>query len=298
MLPKKFSFLELSRLKLIASSNNKFLYKSDVIKNLKDYRLDYQLGGQDNYFINLSRGAYRRDSTLTERTWKFLFKYLVVAKQIFDKAKEKNKTINVLDIGCSKGFLRRILESNIRKDEKIVYVGIDLSRSKLEETVFNENSLESGAGGDKILSAYIWHNAAKHLPLKLRSFDFIICFQMIKYLPREEVLNLLKEIFRVLKKDGLFFLFTDPIFNKQNKNKNFNKMKLVIKGYQSFWTEKSIRKILKSTGFQETPILGLVAEDGEAIRYLKKVLPEEITEALISICRPELYPEKLFIFKK
>jgi len=298
MSQKFFSFLDLSKLQLLALSNNKFFYKSKVVTAKRDYTKDYQLGGQDNYFINLSRAAYRQDDKLTERTWKFLFKYSVVARQIFHKAEEKNKAVNVLDIGCSKGFLRRVLESNVRGGEKIIYVGTDLSKSKLEEAVFNEDSLESGAEGDKIPSAYIWHNVAKKLPLKSRSFDFVVCFQMIKYLSKKETIALLEEIFRVLKNGGLFFLSTDPVYDKNNYLNFQKKQELEKKGYKSFWSAKDIIEILEQIGFKELPIFISALSDKASIEGLYSIFPKEIIDGLLSICYPQAEIERFFILGK
>lgn len=80
----EYSFLQVEKLEPVSThaGRSKFFYRSKLTSIKKNYTVDNQLGGQDNYFENLYRGAYRQDKKLTERTWLFLFKYLIVLKNI------------------------------------------------------------------------------------------------------------------------------------------------------------------------------------------------------------------------
>ena len=108
---KDFSFLKMNSLDLVASKSPFFLFKNRFLDEKEDYGKKYQLGGQDNYFLNLSKGAYRKDDLLTSRTWFFLFKHFLVSQYVFSHLK-KGKMFNVLDLGCSRGYLSRILAAN------------------------------------------------------------------------------------------------------------------------------------------------------------------------------------------
>lgn len=84
-----------------------------------------------------------------------------------------NNIINnkLLDIGCYDKLLKRYLR------ERITYTGIDYPQVDLEKD---------------------------RLPFKSKFFDYVCCFEMLEHLVDQS--NCIKEIKRVIKKDGLIFI--------------------------------------------------------------------------------------------
>ena len=60
----------------------------------------------------------------------------------------------------------------------------------------------------RIPAAFVLHDVQFGLPFKDHYFDYVVSFEMIKYLPIEQGIALLSEIHRVMNPKGLFFLST------------------------------------------------------------------------------------------
>ena len=270
------------------------------------------LAGQEGYFSNLAHGVYRFDGNLSERTWKFLFKHLFVAKEIFRKM--ERRPVFVLDIGCSRGYLTRILESNLGKNEEIFYYGLDLRLNVLKDAVLSEVAASEIIGEKPTFrlnglmnSVFVLHNAATPLPFKDDIFDFVVCFQMTKYLPKNKTISLFKEIHRVMKRQGHFFMSTDPVFDGVYSRDAIAEFKK--KGYKSFWTSEEIVSVFKKVGLNVIKIFGaessfrqmeefLSAKDRELVGRLGEIFPQEIIEAILGFFYPQSCLTKLFLIKK
>lgn len=302
---KKFP-IKFNRVRLITRKKNKFLLKSFYTQDRQG-----NLIGQEGYFVDLAAGLYRnrferRDSA---RAWKFIFKHFFFAKEIFCKiGKTTGKKIFVLDIGCGKGYFRKVLENNIKENEegKIVYFGIDLRRDVLEKAMF-DNSIDTGAAGDKITSVYIWHDASEEFPLRSNSFDFVVCSQVIKYLGRDKTDYLISEVHRLLKKGGVLLLSNGLMFNEKVNLKLLMDQKRNRKEY--YWTTKELLKIFRKNKFKKIKIYGgettikileekLIGDDKRLINKFSEIFPDEIVESILGFFYPKLSGVKIFLIKK
>lgn len=129
---------------------------------------------------------------------------------------------NLLDIGCGRmPYKKYILEnSSVEK-----YVGLDI-----------ENALEY----DKVVKPdFTWDG--KTMPFKNNSFECAFGTEVLEHCPEPEVV--LNEVYRVLKKDGVFF-FTVPFL--------WNLHEVPHDEYR--YTPFSLKRHLKNSGFREIEI--------------------------------------------
>jgi 2-polyprenyl-3-methyl-5-hydroxy-6-metoxy-1,4-benzoquinol methylase len=109
------------------------------------------------------------------------------------KIKSEEKSFDVVDLGCGDGNLIFNLKNMglLNKADKIV--GVDLSSKRIE---ILKNNIEEVEG--------IVSDACNVAELKNNSFDIIIASQIIEHLNDDTLL--IKEIYRLLKKDGIAFI--------------------------------------------------------------------------------------------
>lgn len=122
---------------------------------------------------------YKNIAGLLTMPWYF---YSRMSEMIAPPARGK-----VLDIGCGNGFMLKALKK-IRPDAE--YFGLD-------------NALELVRGTKKRLGGqrhFVHASANRPLPFKDRSFDLIVCTEVIEHLKQPK--SLLREIRRLLKPGG------------------------------------------------------------------------------------------------
>ena len=196
--------------KLLKELDKQILYKGTTKHNATTD--SYMTRSWDSYFNDLSHGSYRSilepgNNKWRMRVWHYLFKNQALIERIYQ---HKGDTTKILDIGCSSGYLKRFLEGNINpaENKKIYYWGLDIRHDILMDAVLGVDNIESAAGHYHIPGAYIEHDTAHGLPYHDNSFDFLVCFEMIKYLPVEQGKALLQEMCRVLKPGAQLYLST------------------------------------------------------------------------------------------
>lgn len=103
----------------------------------------------------------------------------------------KGKT--VLDIGCGSGWIETML---LEKGSKKI-IGIDISDEVIR------------AAKKKKLKNVVYQKAsAIDLPFKNNSFDVVVSFEVLEHIPVNTEDKMFKEVYRVLKPGGKFFLST------------------------------------------------------------------------------------------
>lgn len=104
----------------------------------------------------------------------------------------KNKTI--IDIGCGYGWC----ELHFLKKGASKIVGTEITEEDLKTIKENiKNKKTEFIVGDAI-----------HLPCKDEVFDTAVCWEVIEHIPKNTENNMFGEIYRVLKKGGIFYLST------------------------------------------------------------------------------------------
>jgi ubiquinone/menaquinone biosynthesis C-methylase UbiE len=184
----------------------------------------------------------------------------------------------ILDIGCGNGRLVEVL-----KNKKIKYVGIDIAKKLIE--LAEKRFQEIGFKDYKLLIAN-----ALNLPFENSEFDKVFMIAVLPHLPSKEIqMKALKEVYRVLKFDGYFFLvcwnlWQPKIFLKNilERIKNFkNYLGLGFKDFLIPWKTKNgkvfryyygffkneLKKLLEETGFYIEDIY--FEKNGKRTNFLK-----------------------------
>lgn len=132
------------------------------------------------------------DSKLTER--------LKFSSQFVEDKDIKGKKI--LDIGCGFGWF----ELNVLKRGCSEISGIEIS----------SNDLKTAKENIKDKRAIFKIGGALKLPFKDNYFDTIVAWEVIEHIPDSKEDKMFKEVYRVLKKGGVFYLSTpyDSFFSK------------------------------------------------------------------------------------
>lgn len=150
-----------------------------------------------------------------------------VRTSIFKALQDNLATLSgkLLDIGCGKMPYRNyILENSKVKN----YIGLDI-----------ENALEY----DKFIKPdFVWDG--KMMPFENECFDCAFGTEVLEHCPEPE--SVLKEVYRVLKKDGVFF-FTVPFL--------WNLHEVPHDEYR--YTPFSLQRHLKNAGFKDIEIKAL-----------------------------------------
>ena len=98
--------------------------------------------------------------------------------------------MNLLDLACGNGFGAKIISSSV---SQVIALDID------KEIIAQSNKINNTTN-----IKFLWGDALK-MPFNENSFNCCLAFEILEHLNPEE---LLLEIYRVLKKDGLLILST------------------------------------------------------------------------------------------
>jgi len=112
----------------------------------------------------------------------------------------------VLDLACGEGYGAKILSENA-----VEVTGIDIDKTTIEHAKkkYQKNNL-------KFLEDSVTNLSFKDEKI----FDVVTCFETIEHIEEQE--QMLKEVRRVLKDDGIFILSTPnkPVYNQGRDEKN------------------------------------------------------------------------------
>jgi len=153
------------------------------------------------------------------------------------------KSGKILDIGC--GSCRNLLPF---AKAGFHCSGIDFSKEMLKfaKQFADENKFK----------VELKQARAEKLPFKDNSFDYALSIATLHHLNKEEQIQALQEMFRVLKKDGKAII---TVWNKLQWRFIFKKKELLIpwnvqgktyKRYYYMFNFKELKNLLKKTGFK------------------------------------------------
>ena len=149
-----------------------------------------------------------------------------------------NEDDKILDIGCGGGRnLQRF--SNQICDGGCV-VGIDYSEVSVEKSL-DLNKQAIGEGKVEVLQGSV-----SDMPFDDESFDIVTGFETIYFWP--DFINDLKEVNRVLKKDGLVFFCNEAVYHEGQMEKYEDLIELLD---MKIYSEDVLESALSKAGFKD-----------------------------------------------
>ncbi len=123
----------------------------------------------------------------------------------------KNNVKTILDLGCGSG------RHTVFLAKKFKVTGMDLSRTGL-------NLTKKELTKKRLKAKLVCSSCYKKFPFKDNSFDALVSTQVIQHNTHDKVIGCIKEIHRILKKDGLLFI-TVPY----RRNQKITRKKMISK---------------------------------------------------------------------
>lgn len=144
----------------------------------------------------------------------------------------------ILDIGCGGGRNIERFAAQISENGRVV--GIDYSDVSVEKSIkLNQNAID--AGNVNVLQASV-----SEMPFYDETFDIVTGFETIYFWP--DFINDLKEVNRVLKKDGLVFFCNEAVYREGEMEKYDDLVELLD---MKIYSEDVLKKSLEMAGFKD-----------------------------------------------
>ncbi|MBR6023535.1 MAG: class I SAM-dependent methyltransferase [Methanobrevibacter sp.] len=143
----------------------------------------------------------------------------------------------ILDIGCGGGrnlerFASQITEGKV--------VGLDYSEVSVEKSIgLNQKAVDEG-------KVEVIQGSVSEMPFEDESFDIITGFETIYFWP--DFINDLKEVNRVLKRDGLLFFCNEAVYREGEMEKYDDLVELLD---MKIYSEDVLKESLEKTGFKD-----------------------------------------------
>lgn len=143
----------------------------------------------------------------------------------------------ILDIGCGGG---RNLERFATQITTGKVVGLDYSEVSVEKSIkLNKKSVDEG-------KVEVIQGSVSEMPFKDNTFDIITGFETIYFWP--DFINDLKEVNRVLKKNGLLFFCNEAVYREGEMDKYDDLVELLD---MKIYSEDVLKEFLQKTGFKD-----------------------------------------------
>jgi ubiquinone/menaquinone biosynthesis C-methylase UbiE len=156
-----------------------------------------------------------------------------------NKIKSANKTGRILDVGCGNYPLFLL---NVNFSEKY---GLDkISHNKPDENIIKQ----------KITLIDCNFEEVEKFPFENDYFDVVTMLAVFEHIVPENLVKIHKEIYRILKRDGIYIL-TTPAFWTDGLLRTLAKLKLIsdteIKDHKGSYSCSSISSVLQASGFSK-----------------------------------------------
>ena len=143
----------------------------------------------------------------------------------------------ILDIGCGGG---RNIERFAAEIESGKVVGIDYSDVSVEKSIkLNREAIDEG-------KVEVIQGSVSEMPFDDGTFDIVTGFETIYFWP--DFINDLKEVNRVLKKDGLVFFCNEAVYREGEMEKYDDLVELLD---MKIYSEDVLKESLEKTGFKD-----------------------------------------------
>ena len=144
----------------------------------------------------------------------------------------------ILDIGCGGGRNIQRFAEKISQNGRVV--GIDYSEVSVEKSQkLNKEYIDKGI-------VNVLHGSVSEMPFYDETFDIVTGFETIYFWP--DFINDLKEVNRVLKKDGLVFFCNEAVYREGEMEKYDDLVELLD---MKIYSEDVLKESLEKTGFKD-----------------------------------------------
>lgn len=151
---------------------------------------------------------------------------------------EINENSKILDIGCGGGRNIERFAGQISENGRVV--GIDYSEVSVEKsTKLNQDAIDAG-------KVNVLQGSVSEMPFYDETFDIVTGFETIYFWP--DFINDLKEVNRVLKKDGLVFFCNEAVYREGQMEKYDDLVELLD---MKIYSEDVLKESLENTGFKD-----------------------------------------------
>ena len=151
---------------------------------------------------------------------------------------EINDGSKILDIGCGGGRNIERFAGQISENGRVV--GIDYSEVSVEKsTKLNQDAIDAG-------KVNVLQGSVSEMPFYDETFDIVTGFETIYFWP--DFINDLKEVNRVLKKDGLVFFCNEAVYREGQMEKYDDLVELLD---MKIYSEDVLKESLEKTGFKD-----------------------------------------------
>ena len=151
---------------------------------------------------------------------------------------EINEDSKILDIGCGGGRNIERFVGQISENGRVV--GIDYSEVSVEKsTKLNQDAIDAG-------KVNVLQGSVSEMPFYDETFDIVTGFETIYFWP--DFINDLKEVNRVLKKDGLVFFCNEAVYREGQMEKYDDLVELLD---MKIYSEDVLKESLEKTGFKD-----------------------------------------------
>ena len=143
----------------------------------------------------------------------------------------------ILEIGCGGG---RNIERFAAEIKSGKVVGIDYSDVSVEKSIkLNQEAIDEG-------KVEVIQGSVSEMPFDDGTFDIVTGFETIYFWP--DFINDLKEVNRVLKKDGLVFFCNEAVYREGEMEKYDDLVELLD---MKIYSEDVLKESLENTGFKD-----------------------------------------------
>jgi SAM-dependent methyltransferase len=171
-----------------------------------------------------------------------------MVSKVKSQISETNNKIRILDLGCGYGRVSAEILKNYRN---IKVVGVDLSSYYV--SLFNKKLNPRGRG----IVCDI-----RHLPFKDSYFDFVFMMVTLMYLENEnEQKKAIREIFRVLKKNGKFLIIES----------NFYGHNMVTLGGLAEGLKQGRKEIIPANNFRPGSLKKMIEQGGGKVKSIEGI---------------------------
>ena len=143
----------------------------------------------------------------------------------------------ILDIGCGGG---KNLERFAEQITTGKVVGLDYSEVSVEKSIeLNQKAIDEG-------KVEVIQGSVSEMPFEDNTFNIITGFETIYFWP--DFINDLKEVNRVLKKDGFVFFCNEAVYREGEMEKYEDLVELLD---MNIYSEDVLKESLEKTGFKD-----------------------------------------------